>query len=345
MHPKQDPHFAAVCLLTFAIACGCTDSQRESPVPPSLGIGPATPQEQEEIEKPGRLGLPLQTRVTLRGTIVQGPHKGSDGGPYFLVRYIDGIATQKDIRLSLREVFGDDGPTEHSSDDRVVRLGETYQIVGREIGMFVGQHPDDRRLIQMARRHLRYCFEVEESRRIPDAEFSPEEFVGREALFDGTARTIDGEPSIVGKNWRLLVRPETDWDQVFIGRRAEVFGKIHRSPKAGVYLVEPAAPQLVELADQKGRNVSLRGTAWSLNGHWWFDYRGRNLYVEDMVALPGWTRGENHGRPMQIDGTLDEADLPDIDQISIVSQPPLRRYFLVRNASWKPLEALLASER
>lgn len=94
----------------------------------------------------------------------------------------------------------------------------------------------------------------------------------------------------------------------------------------------------------KGRKVTLRGMARSLNGEWWFHYRGTDLYVEGMDKLPGWTV-ENHWRPMQIEGTLERASLPSLDQISLKPDRDLAEYFIVREPSWKPLPALLGPER
>ena len=74
--------------------------------------------------------------------------------------------------------------------------------------------------------------------------------------------------------------------------------------------------RLVRLEDQLGRPVELRGRARSLNGVWWFYYRGTDLYVEKMADLPGWT-SDNHWRPIIIRGILDKAQLPRLDQVSL----------------------------
>jgi hypothetical protein len=100
----------------------------------------------------------------------------------------------------------------------------------------------------------------------------------------------------------------------------------------------------VRLGDQRGRQVELRGTAWSLNGHWWFEYRGIQLYVDGMNKLPGW-KAALHGSPMVITGTLDEDNLPNINQIAIKSKPDKAKYFIVRKPKWQPLKELLAPER
>ncbi|MCC7424185.1 MAG: hypothetical protein IT428_28290 [Planctomycetaceae bacterium] len=330
--------------VALVAVCGPADAQQGQSPRPSPGIVPSSPKSEKQIEQRGKLGLPLNTKVTLKGTVVDGPFKGYDGGPNLRVRYINGVATQKDIQLTLREEFSVRGDSTSDRSERGFRFGESYEIIGHEVGEFVGVNPNSKQIVQAAPRHFHYFFEVEQRRTINPSEFTPDEFVGREALFEGTARTVEGEPSIVAGDWRLIVRPKDDWDDSFVGHRVEVFGKISRSSKPGVYRVEPAIPRLVDLKDQKGRKVSLRGAARSMNGHWWFYYRGQNLYVDNMDKLPDWS-AENHFRPMQIDGTLDEADLPDVKDVGRVSAPPLRKHFIVRNASWKPLPPLLAPER
>ena len=92
-----------------------------------------------------------------------------------------------------------------------------------------------------------------------------------------------------------------------------------------------------------GQPVALRGTARSINGHWWFDYRGVKLYVEEMERLPG-VNSELHAEPVLVTGVLEEAKLPDIDQISTKNKPDLKKYFIVRKPTVKRIEALLGPE-
>jgi hypothetical protein len=63
-----------------------------------------------------------------------------------------------------------------------------------------------------------------------------------------------------------------------------------------------------------------------------------------MKGLPKWS-SDLHAHPMQINGVLEEAMLPAIDQITLKEDRDLRKYFIIRKPSWKPIEALLAPER
>ena len=88
----------------------------------------------------------------------------------------------------------------------------------------------------------------------------------------------------------------------------------------------------------------MRATAWSMNGHWWLEYRGTDLYVEGMEKLPGWS-ADLHGSPVLIEGELAEAMLPDLQQITLKPDRDLKKYYVVRKPSWKQLDQLLSPER
>lgn len=103
-------------------------------------------------------------------------------------------------------------------------------------------------------------------------------------------------------------------------------------------------PQLLKLDDQLGKIVKLRGRAISLNGYWWFTYHRTDIYVENMENLPNWTVN-NHFRPIEITGILDQAVLPRIDQIMLKTNRDNKLYYIIRKASWTPIsEELLAPE-
>jgi len=119
---------------------------------------------------------------------------------------------------------------------------------------------------------------------------------------------------------------------------------IRTTDTPGTYRLESGTARLVDLQDQLGSTLALRGIAWSLNGHWWFEYRGIDMYVENMQEMPGWCI-DLHGRPIEITGLLEEATLPAIDQISLKSDRESKKYFIVRTPSWRPIDALLSPER
>src|SRR5687767_8162583 len=57
----------------------------------------------------GQLNSPLGTALALQGVVVDGPHKGYEGGPNLRVLRIEGRATQEDIQIPIRPHFYDFG--------------------------------------------------------------------------------------------------------------------------------------------------------------------------------------------------------------------------------------------
>jgi hypothetical protein len=102
--------------------------------------------------------------------------------------------------------------------------------------------------------------------------------------------------------------------------------------------------RLVRLEDQLGKVVSLRGRVRSLNGVWWFSYRGIDLYVDEMEQLPGWSP-EIHGQAIEVEGRLERAQLPRLDQVSLKPDRDLADHYIVRGAELKPLPHLLSPDR
>jgi len=138
-----------------------------------------------------------------------------------------------------------------------------------------------------------------------------------------------------------MIEGGNPWALWQIGKVAESIGIIHRGQDDQHFASTAEYYGLELLADQKGHAVSLRGTAWSLNGHWWFEYRRQRLYVEGMKDLPGWNLNSD---VMGISGTLEEAVLPDITQIGLKEHPDLKRTFIIRKPAWKPIKELLSPE-
>jgi hypothetical protein len=134
------------------------------------------------------------------------------------------------------------------------------------------------------------------------------------------------------------------WPKDVEGKKIETWGVYTPAPDRTVFQLVDGEWRLVMLEDQIGRQVRLRGRARSLNGVWWFHYRGVDLYVENLANLPGWT-DQNHWRPMEIRGRLEKAMLPRLDQVAQKPNRDLKEYFIVKGAAWSPLPALLGPER
>jgi hypothetical protein len=134
-----------------------------------------------------------------------------------------------------------------------------------------------------------------------------------------------------------------------IGKQVETLG-IYNPAKSAlgyprvskVYSLIDGTWRPVKLEDQLGQKVELRGTGMHDKGV--FDFRGIDIYVENLDNLPGWS-DENDGQPILIRGILDKAKLPRVDQISVKANRNIRDYYIIRQASWAATSALLAPER
>jgi hypothetical protein len=213
--------------------------------------------------------------------------------------------------------------------------------------MFVGEPRDSTNewgnFTQTTGFHFRNRLIVVSGEKIDPIEWSPINFLGQNALLWGTAINENDTAVIQSSKWKLRLIGSWKWSNSEIGKLAEVYGKIQETKTNGIYNVENGQARLVRLEDQIGKTVKLRGTAWSMNGYWWFNYRGTDMHVEKMDELPGWEVG-NHGRPIEITGILKQEKLPRIDQITIKTNRDLQLYYIVRKASWTPIEELLTPE-
>ena len=308
-----------------------------------------------EINKPdnykfvGELGLEMGDTVSVKGIIVQGPFKGVEGGPNLIVQLIRDSSTQELTQIPVLPYFGEFGRNSAIYPHPLPKLdnGATYSFIVYETGSFVGRPYDAYKeggiTLQTTGFYFRNQLIVISGIKIDPIEWSPKNFRDRNALLSGIARN-DGETALVQTTkWTLRLMDSRKWTASEIGKPAEAYGLIRETNTNNIFNVENSQSRLIRLEDQLDKTVKLRGTARSMNGEWWFNYRGVDMYVENMSELPGWT-GENHFRPIEITGILEQKKLPRIDQISIKSDRDLKLYYIVRNASWAPINELLTPE-
>ncbi len=311
-----------------------------------------------EFELVGKLHAPLGTVLSVVGVAVEGPFKGYEGGPNLRVQQIQGKYYQKDIQISLEPYFNNWGEEATTGGHALPKLkvGETYKLEGYETGGFVGipseAYEQAGLMIQTTGHYFRHHFVVIKAEPTEPISYAPWMFSGEKALLSGIAKSVAGDSALVGENWEVVLKRGEKWTDEIEGKKIESYGiynpdatwRDNSNFASKKFDLVDGWWRLVELEDQVGRRVCLRGMAQSLNGVWWFHYRGTDLYVEGMENLPGWTN-ENHWRPMQIEGLLERARLPRLDQVSLKPDRDLRDYFIVRGASWKPLPELFAPER
>ncbi|WP_254510467.1 hypothetical protein [Anatilimnocola floriformis] len=297
----------------------------------------------------GRLHEPLGKVVRVKGFVVEGSSKGFDSNDNFRVQRINGKATQEYIQLQM-----DDEthavPTQEKDKIRPQR-GKSYELEGYETGGFVG-HPDlgAGPFFQTVPHYFRLEFCFVRVKEIPAVTFTPADFIGRRAILQGIARDKDGQAIMDGEQWQVIVNPKAPWPKEILEKKVETLGMYnpgkpdYDNPKAvEVFTLIDGSARPVDLADQVGQKVELRGRATSRNGVWWFEFRDQDIYVENLEEMPGWSE-EVSRQPIVIRGVLAKAKLPRVDQVSVKANRNLRDYYIVRQATWAVAGKLLGPE-
>jgi hypothetical protein len=232
---------------------------------------------------------------------------------------IDGRANQDEFIVYL---FPSDGNGKTSYDGLMsLDEGGSYKVRGRLVFA---------RLVGPKRALAIKCESVEATAPAPLV-FA--DFVDRPARFEGMA-AIGGRLQSERVSARVDGLP--DWPKPAAGKRVAVRGVIRRDG-AG-WRIEGPKWHLIELADQVGEEISMEGVLWSLNGHWWFDYRNDKL---DLTKRSGPTMTfdyDDHGWRARVTGRLLRQHRPDIDQISEKTDRDLVSCFVVRGAKVEYLE-------
>lgn len=173
----------------------------------------------------------------------------------------------------------------------------------------------------------RVCnFKVDHFGVVPDAPLTPADFVGRVATFEGVA-VPKGVVEVHGK--RLLLAGLSAWPEKVERKKVSVRGKVVEGSRD--YELSKPEWKLVELTDMVGQDASLDGTLWSLNDHWWFEYRDERLYLTSQDG-PVLTFSGDHGRAATVTGKLAYQLRPSLSQISLKSDRDLVQTYVVRGA-------------
>lgn len=311
-----------IAILLLAASCGAPSPPTPAEPIPAKAAPPAG-------ALLGRTGRPLGEAVMLQGVAVEKYFKGWEPDHVLLIQRIDGVATQREFRMGLHPFF-------QSKCLEGFQKGKTYELRGYEEGRSQGTPgwamQENGVIFQTSGFFFETTFTVVKCREIPPVAFGPADFVDRFCYLDGESTTLDGRAWVQGPGWKLPAPGRESWRSN--GKPVEVEGVVRRGPGDG-YHMDEGAVRLLRLEDQVGSTVELRATAKSLNDHWWIDFRGTDLYVENQEKLPGWN-GNLHWKQIVISGVLERAKLPDIGQISLKADRDLKDYYIVRRASWRP---------
>ncbi len=297
----------------------------------------------EQAKLMGQLGKPLGTMLTVQGTISDHSDKGYGDGLNLTVQSINDSPIQALITIPVAPYFGKFGQWPLPKFTK----GATYRLRVYETGAFVGIPENAYHEVGIVLQTTAFYFQnklvVLSGEKIKPIQESPPAFMGKMALLSGVAKNEGDTAFIYTSNGKLRLIGFRKWATTEIGKLAEVFGRIEKTAIKDVFDVRNGHPRLVKLEDQIGMHVKLRGKAMSLNGYWWFNYRGTDLYVEKMAELPNWT-ANNHFRAMEITGILEQAVLPRLDQIALKPNRDTKLYYVIRQPSWTPIEKLLVIE-
>lgn len=293
------------------------------------------------VELVGLLDTPIGEVVTIRGIVVDGPTKGDEGGPNIIVQSVNGVVTQRFVRLPVKPYFGNWGEDLNSpKGPPKLEVGATFEYYGFETGRFVGLPPEAYRrtgvLLQSTTHGFTSCFDVIAGSKIDPIEYVPGDFVDREALLEGIARNDGAVAVLDGTNWTIaLDGPE--WASTVVGKRAEAFGTVRKGDDGAfrLELGEKGRRGFVNLADMPLGEVTLHGLAFSFNAHSTLNYRGTTIRVH-IARSPGesWP----HGGAVRITGELEKLAQPDESE----SHRPIE--YVIKRATWQRAEPLLIPE-
>lgn len=293
----------------------------------------------------GKLGLPLGEVTRVQGIVINDLAKSYEAGLNVRVFRINGVATQAFVQIKLSDYYG--------RDEVPVQPGAAFELEGFETGGFVGLPAEAVKRggavaqgagPQTAAHHFVHEFVVIQASEIKLQPFTPADFLGRDMLIQGQAVSEGGSAYIAGNGsapgntgysrqntgWKLLVDNGTPWPRTTEGRTVEARGVIRTLGKSTTYRLENGGKannaRLVNLADQIGKQVSLRGTLSVKNEEYAFRYRGQLVQVEGLKNLVAQA------------GPLQEAQVTGTLEV-------LGGQYVVRKASLKPTDTLLAIER
>jgi hypothetical protein len=315
----------------------------------------------------GKTHQPLGEVTTLKGLVFDGASKGYDDGSNVRVQFINGEATQEIIELKLVpclgsfivQNLGDPAPLRsweldhldlNELNDRPIgsselKFGHTYEFKGYESGEYVGipwEAMSEVGLVQTSGFGLHLHYVVASAKEIPAIQFSPEQFVDRQAILDGTAINDDGQAYLVGKGWRLLVDSRSGWPQTMDGKQVAVLSTIRRL-RDGLFRADQPRAYLVNLTDQIGQEVQLRGEARSMNDDWWLNYRGTPVHLGTREQLIAVKLDPEYG-PAIISGTLTETPIAPNDRLPWTDEKQRGKRYFLHVKSWQPIDSLFSPE-
>jgi hypothetical protein len=282
----------------------------------------------------GELGWPIDQMIAVQGVVVDVQSKSIDEGPNLRPQMIQGVATQDDIQIQL---------TRYGKER--LESGQTYEVEGFEQIAYVGMHKeleDRNRPVQSVSRCLHNHFVVISIRRIDPITLHPGQFENCDGLFQGVATNSDGKSLMVADGWAVVVSADEAWHDDVVGNQVETFGqyRLLGTSRTGrdIYELTSGTWRLVDLADQIGQNIELRGYPLKKSNDWLFVYRGTPILLEGVSESAEWN-GDLNGEPTLIRGILEALSPP-----RPVAGGYLNASYVVRGPVRESIDSLLGLE-
>jgi|GEM_PF-1440088 len=174
---------------------------------------------------------------------------------------------------------------------------------------------------------------VERFEPIENAPLKLSEFIDRKTRLEGIAIS-EGKFRLHEET--AVLEGIAAWPAATEGKKISVRGIVRRG--ADGLRVSGATWRLVELADQVGQDVALEGALRSMNGDWWFNYRGADIYLTSEAGPTQVFPSADHWRPVRASGRLVRQDRPSPDQMFQTKDRGFVPAFVVRDAKIEYLD-------
>lgn len=296
----------------------------------------------KNVDLLGELKLKLGTVTKVEGKLIEGQSKGYDNGFNFLIYKLNDTVTQFPIIIPI--IANESQDVQKAFEQ--LKIDAFYRLNVYETGAYVGTPLEvlkmSDQLIQTTDLYFRNELIVHSIQEIPNYQWLPQYFIGRKALLSGVAMNIKQNAYLIGEGWEMKLDNQPLWDQIYLEKQVQVFvsnvNKENQKSFSGI----ASEFRLINLEDQIDQTVSLNGTLWSLNGRWWFTYRGQDIFLENIKNLQEIT-ADLHGKSIELKGLLKLASTEN----SIKTELPhafFKSNYVIVPTEFKKLNQLLTPE-
>lgn len=174
---------------------------------------------------------------------------------------------------------------------------------------------------------------VEHFQPAPTISLKCNDFINQVASFDGIAAPSG---KFIHEGELVSVEGLSAWSESTGGKRIQVRGTVRRDQ--GGLRIERPDWKLFQLKDLVNQEVTLEGMLWSLNGHWWFEYRDERVYLVSPAGPVKTFKSDDHGRPVRVKGRVSRQLRPSLHQISVKSDRDLIECFVIRGSAVEYLD-------